>query len=117
MTGQAQMAGYSQGDFKKAVCDHLSGGLFDCSKLYVSVNAYSSFGLADTSTPLDTTTGTMTVDVNNLPFSTGGPGSIIVVQLYYQWPIFVSLLNSKLADINGNRLLVATSVLRNEPYQ
>lgn len=125
MTGQAQTStspsdsskiGYSQTDFKNAVCADLSS-LFDCSKVYVSVQTYSSFSTADTSTPLDTTTGKMTVDVNNLPFSMGSPGSIVVVQLYYQWPITVSLLNSGLADIGGNRLLVATSVFRNEPYE
>ena len=59
----------------------------------------------------------MTVDVNNLPYSAGSPGSIVVVQLYYKWPIIVSLLNSNLANIDGDRLLVATSVFRNEPYQ
>jgi len=128
MTGQAQTktspsstatppaVGYTQGDFKSAACANLSS-LFDCSKLYVSVQAYSNFGSAVTSTPLDTATGTMTVDVNNLPYSVGSPGSIIVVQLYYKWPIIVSLLNSNLADLDGDRLLVATSVFRNEPYQ
>jgi Flp pilus assembly protein TadG len=124
MTGQAQTGvspttgnvGYTATDFKNAVCAQLSG-LFDCSQLYVSVQTYTSFGSANTGTPLDTSTGKMTVDVNNLPFSDGAPGSIVVVQLYYQWPILVSLLNSSLADINGNRLLVATAVFRNEPYQ
>ncbi len=124
MTGQAQSgtspttgsAGYTQTDFKNAACANLSS-LFDCSQLYVSVNTYTSFGSANTNTPLDTTTGKMTVDVNNLPYSPGTPGSIVVVQLYYQWPIIVSLLNGNLANINGNRLLVATAVFRNEPYQ
>jgi len=39
------------------------------------------------------------------------------VQLYYQWPIFVSLLGSNLANLGSDRLLVATSVFRNEPYK
>ena len=124
MTGQAQTAispttnsvGYTQQDFKNAACANLSS-LFDCSQLYISVNTYSSFGSASTTTPLDTSTGKMTVDINNLPYSAGGPGSIIVVQLYYKWPIIVSLLNGNLANIDGNRLLVATAVFRNEPYQ
>ena len=126
MTGQAQTSvspsngtvGYTAQDFKNAVCARLSS-LFDCSQLYVSVQTYSSFSSAipGTSTPLDKGTGKMTVDVNNLPYSAGTPGSIVVVQLYYQWPILVSLLNASLPDINGNRLLVATSVFRNEPYQ
>jgi Flp pilus assembly protein TadG len=126
MTGQAQTGvsptsgsvGYSAQDFKNAACARLSV-LFDCNQLYVSVQSYGDFGSAvpGTATPLNTTTHNMTVDVNNLPYSAGSPGSIIVVQLYYQWPILVSLLNGSLPDINGNRLLVATSVFRNEPYQ
>jgi len=41
-----------------------------------------------------------------------------VMKLYYQWPIYVSLLNTGFANLNGNkRLLVATSAFRNEPYK
>jgi Flp pilus assembly protein TadG len=123
MTGQAQTTvspstgsvGYSATDFKNAACARLSS-LFDCSKLYVSVDTYSSFSTTNTSTPLDTSTGKMTVDVNNLPYSAGTPGSIVVVQLYYQWPIVAPLLDN-LANIGDKRLLVATAVFRNEPYQ
>ena len=50
-------------------------------------------------------------------YTPGGPGCIVVVKLYYQWPIYVSLLGDNLSNQNGgNRLLVATSVFRNEPY-
>jgi hypothetical protein len=42
----------------------------------------------------------------------------VVVRLIYQYPVYVSLLGFDLADMSGNkRLLVATSVFRNEPYQ
>ena len=124
MTGQAQTgvspttgtSATARRTSRTAVCANLSG-LFDCAQHYVNVQDLHQFRGANTSTPLDTNTGKMTVDVNNLPYAAGGPGSIVVVQLYYQWPICVSLLNSSLADINGNRLLVATAVFRNEPYQ
>jgi hypothetical protein len=40
------------------------------------------------------------------------------VSFYYQWPVYVSLLSNNLSNQNGkNRLLVATSVFRNEPYK
>jgi len=51
-----------------------------------------------------------------MPFSPGGPKCIEVVQLYYQWPIYVSLLSDNLANFGTDRLLVATAVFRNEPY-
>lgn len=114
MTGQA--VGFSQGDFKNKVCSYLASGvsLFDCAnKVYVSVKTYSSFAAVNTSAPI--TNGQF--DTSNLPYDAGGPGDIVVVQLYYQWPIFVSLLSDDLANVGGDRLLVATSVFRNEPYQ
>ena len=50
-------------------------------------------------------------------YNTGSPGCIVSVSLYYQWPIYVSLLGDTLSNLDGgNRLLVATSVFRNEPY-
>jgi hypothetical protein len=51
-------------------------------------------------------------------YQPGGPGDIVVVSLYYQWPIYVRLLNGNLSNQNGNnRLLIATAAFRNEPYQ
>jgi hypothetical protein len=35
------------------------------------------------------------------------------VRLFYQWPIYVALLQNM---SGGKRLLVATSAFRNEPY-
>jgi Flp pilus assembly protein TadG len=114
MTGQAQTAGYSQNDFKTAVCNDLAGGLFDCSNgVQVDVKTYTSFAAIDTSSPVKNGQ----LDTSKMGYTPGGPGDIVVVRLYYQWPIYVSLLGDNLSDLNGNmRLLVATSVFRNEPY-
>ena len=52
-----------------------------------------------------------------MAYTPGGPGCIVVVSLYYQWPIYVSMFSNNLSNLSGNkRLLVATSVFRNEPY-
>ncbi len=54
---------------------------------------------------------------NNFTYQPGGPGDIVVVRLFYQWPVYVSLLGSNLSNMNGGkRLLVATAAFRNEPY-
>jgi Flp pilus assembly protein TadG len=113
-TGAASGTGWSREDFKKAVCARTSG-LFDCSKLIVSVKTAADFDSADTSTPIKD--GKLTVDADNPPYDLGGPGSIEVVQVYYKWPIYVSLLSDNLSNLGGDRLLVATSVFVNEPYQ
>jgi len=54
---------------------------------------------------------------SKMGYKPGGPNCIVAMQLHYQWPIYVSLLGDNLANLSGgNRLLVATSNFRNEPY-
>jgi len=113
MTGQAQTAGYSQQNYKDQVCARVAG-LFDCTNgVYVSVKSYASFTAISTASPV--VNGQL--DTSNMPYTPGGPGCIVVVSLYYQWPVIVSMYSDNLSNLNGNkRLLVATSVFRNEPY-
>jgi len=114
MTGQAQSAGYTAQQFKQAVCNQIFG-LFDCANgVTVDVKSYANFASVSTTPPV--TNGQL--NTQNMSYSPGGPGSIVVVTLYYQWPIYVNLLGDNLQNLNGNnRLLVATNVFRNEPYQ
>jgi Flp pilus assembly protein TadG len=113
MTGQAQTGGFSQADFKTAVCARVYG-LFDCANgMTVDVKTYTSFSAVNNTSPV--TNGQL--DTSNMQYVPGGPGCIEVVKLYYQWPIYVSMFSDNLSNLNGNkRLLVATSVFRNEPY-
>jgi Flp pilus assembly protein TadG len=113
-TGNPNPSGYSQADYQKAVCDRIFG-LFDCTNgIYVNVKNYSTFGAVDTTSPVKNGD----LDTSKMGFSPGGPGDIVIVSLYYKWPIYVSLLGSTLSNLNGNyRLLMATSVFRNEPYK
>lgn len=115
MTGQAQTNGFSQADFKTQVCNRIYG-LFDCANgMTVSVKSYSSFSAVDTSSPI--TAGALDSTKTN-SYVPGGPSCIVVVSLYYQWPIYVTMYSlSGLSNLSGNkRLLSATSVFRNEPY-
>jgi Flp pilus assembly protein TadG len=114
MTGQAQTQGYTQTTFKDAVCARIYG-LFKCDTgIYVDVRTSSSFGSANLSSPVDAN-GNF---VNNFTYQPGGPGDIVTVRLFYQWPVYVSLLGFNLQNINGGkRLLAATAAFRNEPYK
>jgi Flp pilus assembly protein TadG len=113
MTGQAQTAGYSQADFKTAVCARVYG-LFDCANgMNVDVKTYTSFSAVNNTPPV--TNGQL--DTSNMGYTPGGPGCIVVVKLYYQWPIVIMMMGDNLSNLSNNkRLLVATSVFRNEPY-
>lgn len=115
MTGQAQTQGYSQQQFKDQVCAKIYG-LFNCSSgVYVDVKTYSSFSSVNLNKPIDAN-GNMST--SSFTYSPGGPGDIVVVRLYYQWPVYVSLLGLNIGDMSGNnRLIVATAAFRNEPYQ
>ena len=114
LTGQAQTAGYTATDFKNQVCARIYG-LFDCSGITVNVQTYSSFASVNTTPPV--TNGQL--DTTNMGYNPGtNPGDITVVQLYYQWPIFVSMLGDNLSTLSGGkRLLSATAVFRVEPYK
>src|SRR5262249_10311567 len=109
MTGQAQAQGFSQSAFKEQVCARIYG-LFDCSNgIQVDVKTYPAFASINLAPPLDANGNFQ----NNMTFQPGGPGDIVVVRLYYQWPIYVSLLQ----NMAGNkRLLIATAAFRNEPF-
>jgi Flp pilus assembly protein TadG len=115
MTGQAQTAGFSQSAFKDAVCAKIYG-LFNCqSGIYVDVQKFSNFANVTMTKPIDANGNFL----NNFTYNPGGPGDIVVVRLFYKWPVYVSLLNwdkSSNYTSGGNILLVATSAFRNEPY-
>ena len=50
-------------------------------------------------------------------FSTGGAGDIVVVRVFYQWPLFVTGMGFNLSNLGGNkRLLTATAAFQNEPF-
>src|SRR5687767_9667187 len=90
MTGQAQTQGFDQAAFKNAVCSRIYG-LFDCQNgVSVDVKEYSAFSGVDLTPPLDANG----VFQNNQGFQPGGPGDIVVVRLFYQWPIYVALLQN-----------------------
>lgn len=114
-----QASSMTQSQFAAQVCA-VPGAMimFNCSKFMVNVQNYgtgTSFSGATTTAPTLTfdKTGNVT---NTWAFNPGGVGSIVVVQIMYQWPIFLKPFGYNLANLsNGNRLLLATAVFRNEP--
>ena len=124
LTGRAQTGGVTacqssgaaaactQATFKAYVCSQIPA-LFDCNSLYVDVASFSSFTTLtlpnhiDASGNFDPTMG----------YSPGGAGDIVVVRLFYQWPLFVTGLGYNISNLTGHkRLLVATAAFKNEPY-
>jgi len=116
LTGQAQDNGWTQAQFQTQVCNQIRA-LFSCSNMMVDVQTSTSYSGASTSAPTLTfnTQGTVT---NTWNFNPGTQGSIVVMRVMYQWPLVKGPLSFNLSNLsNGNRLLLATAVFKNEPYQ
>ncbi len=113
LTGQAQTQGLDAAGFKNAVCGKIYG-LFDCANgVYVDVRKFTNFASVTMPSPVDAQGNFQ----NNFSYQPGGPGDIVVVRLFYQYPVYVSLLGFNLTNMNGGkRLLAATAAFRNEPY-
>jgi Flp pilus assembly protein TadG len=104
----------TQGTFHAYVCGQIPT-LFSCSGMYVDVESCpSASGFSCVAFNSQISNGTFT---NNMQFVPGGPGDIVVVKLFYQWPLFVTSLGYNIANLSGSqRLLTATAVFKNEPY-
>jgi Flp pilus assembly protein TadG len=123
-TGQVMINGVAacaaapctQAEFQTYVCSRVPALLFTCpagvNGIFIDVQSYPAFTNININNQI--AAGTF---LNNMQYSTGGPGDIVVVRLFYQWPQYVTGLGYNITNLTGNlRLLVATAVLKNEPY-
>ena len=77
----------------------------------------SAFSAGATGTPILTFNGSGQV-TNTWQYNPGTAGQIVVVRVMYQWPVWLGPLGFNLSNLsNGNRLIMASSTFKNEPYQ
>jgi hypothetical protein len=86
--------------------------MFNCSGgLYIDVETYSSFASVNLALPVSNGT----LNTANMGYNPGTPGEVVVVRLYYQYPVYFNVIG--LNNLNGGlNLLAATAVFQNEPY-
>jgi len=112
-TGQAQEQGFSEAQFKQAVCDNVSG-VYDCmAGLKLDVRKFDDFGGINLPDPLDGD-GEL---LNNFGFDIGVGGNVVVVRAFYEWDLIANFPGGLGNMPNGSRLLVATAAFRNEPFE
>lgn len=112
LTGQAQLANFTATQFKTYVCGRIPA-LFTCDNVYVDVQSYPAF----TSVVINNQIDAGNNFINNMQYSPGNPGDIVVVRLFYQWPLFVTGLGYNIANLAGSqRLLIGSAAFRNEPF-
>ncbi len=114
MTGQVQNQGLTQAQFATDVCQQIYA-FFNCSNLMIDMQTYTSFSSANTGEP--TLTFNAKGQVTNVwSYTPGQAGDIVVLRVMYQWPVFARLLSFNLSNLsNGNHLMMATAVFKNEP--
>ncbi|MCA6105954.1 TadE/TadG family type IV pilus assembly protein [Bradyrhizobium cenepequi] len=122
LTGQAQNSSLSQAQFKDLVCGHKLSFMFDCKNgIYVDVRSYPQATVVKIPNQIDAGSGF----VNDMKYCPGQDGNIVVVRLFYQWPVLIIKmlklggydLQYDLSNLNGSkRLLSATAVFKNEPF-
>jgi Flp pilus assembly protein TadG len=114
-TGQAQAAGYDSAKFTAEVCKRLYV-LVDCTGISVDSRVLTGFSGYATSKP-NPYDSSGNFDPSKLTFNAGGSSDIVIVRVYYQYPILINKLAPGLATLpNGKRLLVGVAAFRNEPF-
>jgi Flp pilus assembly protein TadG len=112
MTGQAHQQGLNQGSFKEAVCDRLKGGLLDCANVQIDVQTKQTFEEFNTTIPYDADDQ---FKPDQVGYQAGGPNDIVLVRVFYQWPLIIPRPASHLT-FNNRQLLTAAAAFRNEPF-
>jgi Flp pilus assembly protein TadG len=112
LTGQAQQGNFTQAAYRNFVCSQIPA-LFDCTQMAIDVTSYTSFTAIALNNPIDA--GGNYTPPNG--WSCGGPGSIVLVRVFYPWQMVVTGLGYNISNMSGNqRLLIATAAFQNEPY-
>ncbi len=118
-TGQAQMGSLDRDDIAEMMCNEVTSFLvLECDgNLVLDVARFDSFVDADADNP----DAVSDEDQFEPPsrYEPGLPSEIVVVRAYYRWEIMSPLFGPVFETINGSgeRILVATMMFRNEPYQ
>ncbi len=108
-TGEAQQANRTATAFKTAVCTEMTWLASSCdAALSIDVRTFTGFSASGSA---------MSAARPRTPcWDPGGPGSIVLIRAYYNWPLITPLLQTGLQTSNGRRMLTAATAFANEPY-
>jgi Flp pilus assembly protein TadG len=99
--------------FKDAVCANVAG-VFDCkARVSVDVQRFTSFSGTTITPPVKNGV----YDVSSYGYNPPGANEICVVRASLEYPVFVNLFGYSTGLRSGNRLIMASSTFRTEPYQ
>ncbi|MFC3705071.1 TadE/TadG family type IV pilus assembly protein [Devosia honganensis] len=116
-TGQAQEAGFTIDNFRADVCGRLYGLFSDCGGLHVRVSEIGTFRAASVAVPVEEECeGPCEWSIPER-WTPGEGRSVILVQVFYRYPVPISLGPFGMANLpDGTRLLGSSAVFQNEPF-
>lgn len=115
-TGNAQLQGFTQTTMEDRLCDDMTTFLvLNCEdNLFLDVKKFDSF----LSINLDSPIQNGQFDSGGFDYQPGAPSEIVVVRAYYRWSMLTPVFGDVFQNIEGgHRILTATMMFRNEPYQ
>ena len=111
-TGQAYSQSFDAAAFKKQVLDRLPG-FFSADRLSIDVQTFASFADTTFSDPIED----KKLKADGFTYMNAGPSTIVVVRVFYRWPMITSYMGVNFADLDdGSRLLGAVQAFRTEPF-
>lgn len=113
-TGQVQAQNMDEDGFRLLMCEEI-GVMFSCDdRLAIDVQRVVSFDALDLNDrPVDND-GNFDGGFN---FQPGASSETVIVRAFYRWPLLFNFFDLDASDIGGQqRLLVATTAFRNEPF-
>lgn len=114
-TGEFQAGTATLEQFETDICNSMAN-LFNCkNKISIDVRSdFSNFAATDNPSPLDDDDK---FDDSSFVFEAGGRNDIVVVRVFYQWPLFTPVITGPLSNMHGNkRLIQSTVAFKNEPF-
>jgi Flp pilus assembly protein TadG len=115
-TGQASKSGMTAAAFRQAICD-ATYGLFTCANLKIDVRSYARYSDLPGGPPLAGSGHQKTLDTSGFGFQAGTANTIMAVQVYYEWNVFISPLQGYFSDLqSGSYLVGSVSAFKTEPF-
>lgn len=106
-TGQLDKDDMTKEKFKTLLCGRTSF-LLKCDKLKFDLRAYNAFSDISTATP-------SSANYSSFTWERGGPGQIMALRVYYEWPIMTNILQAALSG-KPTILLAGVTAFRTEVY-
>ena len=116
MVGNAQSAGLDAARFQtELLCPNLPAGLFDCSKLLVSLTSFADPVTTDYYSYVKPDLSGLIVPTQ-AAFCLGAASSYQVLEVTYPFPIYFAPFAGAPQVVNGKYMLMSSLTFKNEPF-